>query len=70
MKQKSLKLIKCNNEHDINNVIIGFYVNYVCRQFKNTMSSIIQINSEYVACTPVYRYFYPGASDEDGLWRS
>lgn len=59
---------------DLKNNILPYDIHMriidICRQFKNAISSITQINSEYVTCTLIYRYSsYPGASDEDTLWR-
>ena len=60
---KKIDLKKNILPYDVHSRIIE-----ICRQFKNVVSSITQINSEYVSCTLIYKYSYDGCEDKGWRW--
>lgn len=58
MLSHDLEFNKINLEENILPYDIHVRLIEICRQFKNVISSITQINSEYVSCTLIYRYSY------------
>lgn len=41
----------------------------ICKEFKKVMSSITQINNEFISVTFIYRYVYNGCSQNDNQWK-
>lgn len=41
----------------------------ICKEFKKVMSSITQINNEFISVTFIYRYVYEGCSEKDKQWK-
>lgn len=48
---------------------IHLHINDICREFKKVISSITQINNEYISTTFIYRYTYKGSCEKDNLWK-
>lgn len=64
-----LEFNKINLKENILPYDIHLRIIDICRQFKNAISSITQINSEYVSCTLIYRYSYDSCTVDDQQWR-
>lgn len=58
---------KINLEENILPYDVHSRINEICRQFKNVISAVTQINSEYVSCTLIYKYSHE--KNEEGGWR-
>lgn len=58
---------KINLEENILPYDVHSRINEICRQFKNVISAVTQINSEYVSCTLIYKYSHE--ENEEGGWR-
>ena len=63
-----LEFGKINLEKNILPYDVHSRIIEICRQFKNVVSSITQINSEYVSCTLIYKYSYEGCKDTGWRW--
>jgi len=48
---------------------IHLHINDICREFKKVISSITQINNEYISTTFIYRYAYIGCSEKENQWK-
>jgi hypothetical protein len=58
---------------DIKNNILPYdihsQINDICKEFKKVMSSITQINNEFISITFVYHYAYDECSENDKQWK-
>ena len=66
MLSHDLEFHKINLQENILPYDIHLRLIEICRQFKNVISSITQINSEYVSCTLIYKYSHK--EGEDWKW--
>jgi hypothetical protein len=48
---------------------IHFHISDICKEFKKVISSITNINSEFISTTFIYRYTYDGCSENDKQWK-
>lgn len=48
---------------------IHLHINDICREFKKVISSITQINNEFISTTFIYRYAYIGCSEKENQWK-
>lgn len=48
---------------------IHLHINDICREFKKVISSITQINNEFITITFIYRYTFVGCSDDEKKWK-
>ncbi len=48
---------------------IHSHINDICKELKKVISSITQINNEFISVTFIYHYSYNGCDENDKLWK-